>query len=314
VNPFGANAVAPPVWRTGTVRAAGATLATFEAGNTAPNARTLLLLHGLGHWSDAAWGRLVPHLDPSMRFVAFDLPGFGASDKPDAAYDLAFFRAAIDDAVSALGLQRFALAGHSLGGFLAADYAGRAPHRVEHLALIAPAAFARTPRFVVYGIAAGIARRLFTRRPPRRFVTRVLNRAVADVRNLDDSTMQRAHELAGDAAYRRAFAGVYSGALRTFANARALHAGFARYPGPVLCAWGRHDRYIPVSALRAVRRVYPHAQTLVLERSAHLPMIEESEQLGAALREFFASDRERSRVNEVSDDLFGENHRSSDSR
>jgi pimeloyl-ACP methyl ester carboxylesterase len=289
VNSFGVNAVAPPVWRAGTVRAAGATLATFEAGSTAPDARTLLLLHGLGHWTDAAWGRLVPHLDPSMRFVAFDLPGFGASDKPDAAYDLEFFRTALDGAVAALGLHRFALAGHSLGGFLAADYAGRAPERVHHLALIAPAAFARTPRFVVYGIAAGIARGLLTRRLPPRLVTRVLERSVADVRNLDAATVQRAHELAADAAYRRAFAGVYSGAIRTFANARALHAAFARYEGPVLCAWGRRDRYIPVSALRAVQRVYPRAQTLILEHSAHIPMIEEPELLGAALRQFFAS-------------------------
>ncbi len=31
-----------------------------------------------------AWGRLVPQLDPAARYVAFDLPGFGASDKPDA--------------------------------------------------------------------------------------------------------------------------------------------------------------------------------------------------------------------------------------
>ena len=45
-----------------------------------PSAPPVLLLHGLGHWTDGAWGRLVPQLDPALRYVAFDLPGFGASD------------------------------------------------------------------------------------------------------------------------------------------------------------------------------------------------------------------------------------------
>jgi pimeloyl-ACP methyl ester carboxylesterase len=56
----------------------------------------------------------------------------------------------------------------------------------------------------------------------------------------------------------------------------------------VFCAWGKHDRYIPLTALRAVQRVYPQATTLILERSGHLPMIEEPEELGAALRAFLA--------------------------
>ena len=127
------NAAVPSPWRAGRVRAADATLATYETGSDAPDAPVVLLLHGLGHWTDAAWGRLVPHLDPALRYVAFDLPGFGASEKPDAAFDLAYFRRVLDDVVAALRLERFALVGHSLGGFIAADYAGAHPGRVTHL-------------------------------------------------------------------------------------------------------------------------------------------------------------------------------------
>ena len=54
----------------------------------------------------------------------------------------------------------------------------------------------------------------------------------------------------------------------------------------MLCAWGAHDRYINVAALRDVVRVYPHARTLVLDKSGHLPMVEEPQALGASLREF----------------------------
>jgi pimeloyl-ACP methyl ester carboxylesterase len=272
------------------VRAGTVALAAFEAGSTRPDAPVVLLLHGLGHWTDAAWGRLVPRLDPAARYVAFDLPGFGESDKPEAAYDLPFFREVLDGAVAALGLERFALVGHSLGGFLAADYAGRRPERVAKLVLIAPAAFARTPRYLVYALASGAARWLFTRRPSRGFVVRTLRRSVVDPAALEPAVLERAFALSQELALRRAFAGVYSGAIQAFAQARTLHAGFARYEGPVFCAWGAHDRFIPVAALREVRRVYPRAQTLVLQNSGHLPMIEEPEPLGAALRAFLAED------------------------
>jgi 4,5:9,10-diseco-3-hydroxy-5,9,17-trioxoandrosta-1(10),2-diene-4-oate hydrolase len=263
-------------------------LATFETGSEASGAPVVLLLHGLGHWTDAAWGRLVPQLDPEVRYVAFDLPGFGASDKPDAAFDLAYFRRVLDDAITALGLQRFALVGHSLGGFIAADYAGRHPALVTHLALIAPAAFARTPRHMIYALAGGFARPLFERRPSRRFVTRILLRSVFDPNALEPADVERAYELSQDPALRKAFAGVFAGAIHAFARARELHAGFARYAGPVFCAWGAHDRYIGLAALRDVVRIYPHARTLILNKSGHLPMIEEPHLLGAALREFLA--------------------------
>jgi pimeloyl-ACP methyl ester carboxylesterase len=283
------SAAVPSPWRAGRVRAADAMLATYEAGSDAPSAPVVLLLHGLGHWTDGAWGRLVPRLDPALRYVAFDLPGFGASDKPDAPFDLAYFRRVLDDVVAALRLERFALAGHSLGGFIAADYAGAHPAHVTHLALIAPAAFARTPRHLLYALAGGFARPLFERPPSRRFVVRLLQRSVLDPNVLEPAVVERAYELSQERALRRAFAGVYAGAIHAFTRARELHAGFARYRGPVFCAWGAHDRYIGIAALRVVLRVYPHATTLILNRSGHLPMIEEPQALGKALRDFFGN-------------------------
>lgn len=281
---------AAPVWRARALRAGDVTLAAFEAGSARPDAPAVLLLHGLGHWSEGAWGRVIPYLDPAARYVALDLPGFGASEKPEAAYDLPFFRRVLDGAAAALELERFALVGHSLGGFLAADYAGRHPARVTRLALIAPPAFARTPRHLVYALAAGPARWLFARPPSHALVTRILRRAVADPAALDPAFVDRVFALTQEPGVRRALAGVYAGALHAYTHARALQAGFARYEGPVFCAWGAHDRYIPATALRAVRRVYSHAQTLTLQHSGHLATIEEPDTLGTALRAFLAED------------------------
>lgn len=284
------NAAVPSAWRTGRVRAAGVTLATYEAGSDAGDAPAVLLLHGLGHWTDGAWGRLVPLLDPRLRCVAIDLPGFGASEKPDVRYDPAFFRRILDAAVEAIGIGRCALIGHSLGGLVAADWAGAHPDRVTHLALIAPAAFSRTPRHLIFALlASGPGRLLFNARPSRQFVAGTLRNAVFDQGSIDPAQIELAVELARDRALRRAFGSVYAAAVKTLAHRKALHADFARYTGPVFCAWGTHDRYINASSLRDVIRVYPRATTLLLDRSAHLPMIEQPHELAAALNAFFAS-------------------------
>jgi pimeloyl-ACP methyl ester carboxylesterase len=281
---------APLVWRSGATRAVGASLATFEAGSSKPNARIAVLLHGLGHWTDAAWGRLVPQLDPAIRYLGFDLPGFGASEKPDAAYDLPYFRRAIEDVVDGFGVERFALIGHSLGGLLAGDYAAVHPARVARLALIAPAGFTPTPHHLLYALAGSSAPWLFTRRPSRCLIARTLQRSVVDPAVIDPAIVDRAYEVAQELGLRKAFAGVYASAMQTLTNPGPLRARLASYDGPVFCAWGAHDRYIPLKALGEVLRVYPQARSLVLERCGHLPMVEEPALLGAALREFLAAE------------------------
>ncbi len=269
----------PSRWRTGSIVAGGVRLATFETSAPA-DAPAVLLLHGLGHWSEGAWDRLVARLDPALRYVALDLPGFGASEKPAARYDRAYFRRVLEEAVEALGLRCFAVVGHSLGGFLAADYAARHPERVTKLALIAPGGFARSLRTAAFGIAGIVAPAFFARVPSRRFVTRVLERSVADPRALDAATLERAVALArGERTLRLAFAAVYRDALRGLLRTEKTRAELARYRGPVFCAWGARDRFIAPRTMRAVVRVYPGARTLLLAASAHLPMLDEPDAL-----------------------------------
>lgn len=283
------NTADPSGWRARRIAAAGVTIAAYEAGSEARDAEVVVLVHGLGHWTDAAWGRLVARLDQTRRYVAFDLPGFGASDKPAARYDQAFFRRVVDDAVAELATSRFALVGHSLGGFIAADWAGVHPDRVSRLALIAPGGFARTPRHVAVALLARLFGGAFARVvPSRRFVRAQLRRAAAAHEALDPEHVERLYALSQELAFRRAFGGVYAAAVDTFFNRRELHAAFARYRGPVFCAWGRHDRFINVAGLCDVTRVYPHAATQILENSGHLPMIEEPQQLAEALETFLA--------------------------
>jgi len=274
------------VWQADRITAGGIDVARFTTGSSAPGAPALLLLHGLGHWTGAAWNRIVPLLDPAWRIVAIDLPGFGESARPDARYDLPFFRTVVADVADQSLPERFALAGHSLGGMIAADYAAAYPERVERLILIAPAGFASVPAIVVRVLGSKLVRRFFSLEPRPDFVLRTLRQSVYDPAHLDPDVIAQAQRYAADPAVRRAFGGIYSGAMQAMRDLRALHRFFGHYRGPVLAVWGQYDRYIPVKALADVQRVYPQAELRIFDQSGHVVMDDEPAALAADIRTF----------------------------
>lgn len=104
-----------------------------------PNCRTVVLLHGK-NFSGAYWAPTVKALtDEGFRVVAPDQVGFGKSSKP-ASYQFTFQALAANTRalLDAVGVSRFALVGHSMGGMLAVRMALMYPERVERLALVNP--------------------------------------------------------------------------------------------------------------------------------------------------------------------------------
>lgn len=102
----------------------------------ANSAHRVLALHG---WLDnaASFVPLAPRL-PGVDLVALDLPGHGRSDHlpPGAEYSLAGTVHAVLDAADALGWDRFAVVGHSMGASIGCLVAAAAPARVSRLVAI----------------------------------------------------------------------------------------------------------------------------------------------------------------------------------
>jgi pimeloyl-ACP methyl ester carboxylesterase len=107
----------------------------------------LVLLHALGE-SSADWAHVAEALAPAWRVYAPDLRGHGASDWP-GGYTIEQLTTDLAAFADALGLDRFALAGHSIGGAPAYLYAARQPGRVVRLVLEEPAPpWPREPRIL----------------------------------------------------------------------------------------------------------------------------------------------------------------------
>jgi pimeloyl-ACP methyl ester carboxylesterase len=87
--------------------------------------------------SSEHWSAQVAHLRPTRRAVALDLRGHGHSDPPrSGSYAVTALADDIAAVTDGLGLKRFVLVGHSMGGSSAIAYAGAHPDRVASLVLV----------------------------------------------------------------------------------------------------------------------------------------------------------------------------------
>ena len=93
----------------------------FYAGQLIPGRPVLLFIHGAGG-SHRHWLYQVNDLKPETAALAPDLPGHGFS-AGEPARSIAAYREFLHRFCSALGLEDFYLAGHSMGGAIALDYA-----------------------------------------------------------------------------------------------------------------------------------------------------------------------------------------------
>jgi pimeloyl-ACP methyl ester carboxylesterase len=102
---------------------------------TAGEGDPLVFLHGAG--TVTGFDALLP-LAERLRLIVPFHPGFGPSADDPTVDDIHDYRRHYLDLFDALGLERTALAGHSLGGWLAANFAADHTERVTRLVLAAP--------------------------------------------------------------------------------------------------------------------------------------------------------------------------------
>jgi pimeloyl-ACP methyl ester carboxylesterase len=110
----------------------------WEAGKQ--NRRTLVLVHGVGDEASLIWRDLIELLAPRFHVIAFDLPGFGRSEKTKTIYSPERYGQFLNWIIRENATEPVILLGHSLGGTLALRYATTYPETVEQLIVVDAAA------------------------------------------------------------------------------------------------------------------------------------------------------------------------------
>ncbi len=257
----------------------------------ASGAEGLVLGHALQGEASAARDSVGPEpggAPPTVRLVSPDLPGSGASGKPDAPYTPEWFADVLEAFRARLGRDRIVVAGHSLGGRLALEYAERYPERTEALILLAPAAL----RESFYSLDRWAMRRkgvvragsnLVSERSYLRFYRK---RAVSDPKYVYPRIAQWALDGLLTPEGRKAFRVVTGSALASPDFSDRL----GKVEVPVLLVWGREDEVMKFESSGKYRAEMPDLRGfLALEGCGHIPQTERAPETAAAVYEFLRS-------------------------
>ena len=231
----------------------------------------VILIHGLAA-SLHDWDELVPRLaNAGYSVYAPDLLGHGDSPKPDVpAYEMQWMVDHFVQWLNSLRLDEAAvIVGHSLGGYVALEYARRHPSKVRGLILVDPFyKNAQLPALVRLMYAHPAMGRFFTARTPRWLVRRVI----------DVTSMFMGHAAGGlHALPAQVRAQTATDYLRTAPAAYAmLNADLNQTPNlaaigvPVLVVWGEMDGTLAPSSFDELVTHLPHAVGRPI-RTGHVP-------------------------------------------
>lgn len=99
--------------------------------------KPVVLVHG--NWGSRSWWEpVLDRVPPGFRAISYDLRGRGGTRGPTGNGTFASLAADLGAFAGALGLERFALAGHSLGTAVALQYALDHPGRLSALVVVSP--------------------------------------------------------------------------------------------------------------------------------------------------------------------------------
>ena len=106
-----------------------------------------MFIHGLGSFS-ITWSDIPQALSEQFHTIAVDLIGFGNSAKPTADYTIPYFSQFVKDFLGQIGIKnndKITIIGHSLGGYIALDYAMENKEQIDKLVLIDPSGMLDKP-------------------------------------------------------------------------------------------------------------------------------------------------------------------------
>ena len=267
-----------------TLELEGARVNYVEMGSS--SGLDVIFVHGLsGSWQN--WLENIPHFARNRRVLALDLPGFGASPMPSWEISIEAYGRLLVEFCDTLGADDCAVVGNSMGGFVSAEAAIKAPHRFKKLALVS---------------AAGISHARM-RREPAEMAGRMTVAASPLLLRLQERGMLRPR--IRDWAFRMLFH--YPNRLRReliwefFSNGAGKPgflpaiAGLVGYDIldrleevdlPTLIVWGRNDRVVPPGDALGYSQRLHNSTAVIFDRTGHVPMAERPVRFNRTLDEF----------------------------
>jgi pimeloyl-ACP methyl ester carboxylesterase len=260
----------------------------YRRGGEGP---VLLLLHGIAN-SSATWEGVAPSLCEHFTLIAPDMLGHGESATPRGDYSLGAHAAGARDVLTALGIDRATVVGHSLGGGVAMQFAYQFPERCERLVLVSSGGLGREVHLLLRAAAL----------PGADWVLPALTSAgLVGVGRRVGGLLRRVHLTPGEdvQVLANGFASLDSGGSRQafLHTVRAVIEPSGQRVSaqdrlalaellPTLIVWGENDSIIPVEHGAAAHEAVPGSRFEVFPDAGHMPHDADPERFASLLIEF----------------------------
>ncbi len=250
----------------------------LESGS---GSETIVLLHGFTADKDN-WPMMVKSLQ-GYHFIIPDLPGFGESTKLDSAkYDVMSQVERLDKFFSKLGVNKFYIAGNSMGGNISGVYAERYPQKVKGLILLDNSGVVSPVKSLYFKLVStgvnpllvnsrddlkNLFKFVFVKTPyiPYPFIGVLADRSIRS-RSFNEKVFK-------DLMSRPAM----------------LEKNFASLTMPVLIIWGDKDKVLDVSSVPVLESGIKNHTSRILKDCGHLPMMERPVETAGYIKSFVDS-------------------------
>jgi 3-oxoadipate enol-lactonase len=249
-----------------TINVNGVRLAYERRGTGSP----LVLLHGypLDHH---LWDEVAPLLTDTFELILPDLRGFGESSTVDSFYTMEDIASDIAALLDHLEIEKTAMVGHSMGGYVALAFLRLYPERLTGLGWVSTQVLADAPdrRDGRYKSAAEVADKGIA--------------SVVETMTPKFTSDARLQEFARESMERQQPAG-YIGALKAMAERLDSTPLLSSINIPVVIVHGDADLLIPLDRAREVKAALPNAHLVEIHGAGHMPMMEDKKKTAEALK------------------------------
>lgn len=254
----------------------GTRLHVRDEGNRAGPA--LVLVHG-SNGALQSWEPWVAALKDTHRLISMDLPGHGLTGpNPSRTYTGAVYVGVVDELVTRLGVERFFIAGNSMGGAVAWRYALAHPGKLEGLILIDAAGYPREgegasnqkPPLIFRLVRTPGVGEFLSAFTTRGLLRSNLEQVFVDDRLVTDAMVNQYFDLLKREGNRQATLD----RMRAAPDAPEAWRQIATITTPSLIQWGDGDAWIPVSDAARFSRDLRNDRTIIYPGVGHLPQEE----------------------------------------
>jgi pimeloyl-ACP methyl ester carboxylesterase len=250
---------------------------------------TLVLLHGVAS-SLHTWDDWVERLAPHYRIIRIDLPGHGltGNDPSIERYEISYMVDKLEKFLNKLNIGDINLAGNSLGGYIAWNYALHRPDTVKKMILLDAAGFPQDLPFVMSFTALPVIGEISSMMTPKFMIDMNIKEAFGDDEKVTDKLQQRYFDLIMREGNREALVKVFRTMKEQSQNP---HIGdrVKEIQTPTLLMWGDQDEWVPLEIMQQFAQALPNSRSIVYKGVGHMPMEELPAQTSLDAHEFFIS-------------------------